>query len=159
MTTTTSQDGEHTSLGRVLPPAGSRLQAGRGRRLRGELLRYTAIGVVMTLAYLALYAVLRPALGAQPANLLAWVLTAAADTAANRRITFGQVGPDGAVRTQVQGMLVFGIGLGLTSGALLVLAALQAHPATWVQAAVLVAANLLAGLVRFVLLRTWVFAR
>ena len=81
-----------------------------------------------------------------------------ADTAANRRLTFGQVGRVGAVRAQVQGMLVFGVSLAFTSGALLALAALAAHPATWVQLGVLIAANLLAGLVRFMLLRNWVFA-
>ncbi len=113
----------------------------------------------MTLAYLLLYSVLRSPLGAQPANLLAWVLTAVADTAGNRRLTFGVVGRVGAGRAQVQGMLVFGVSLALTSGALLVLSALVAHPGTRLQLAVLVGANAVAGVVRFVLLRTWVFVR
>lgn len=131
---------------------------GGAGRIGAQLLSYTVIGMVMTLAYLSLYAGLRPVLGAQPANLLAWVLTAVADTAANRRLTFGRVGRLGAVRAQAQGLLVFAVSLALTSGALLGLASLAAHPATWLQLGVLVAANVLAGLLRFTVLRGWVFA-
>jgi hypothetical protein len=53
--------------------------------------------------------------------------------------------------------VVFGIGLGLTSGALAILHATSAHPRRAVEVSVLVGANLLATLVRFVLLRSWVF--
>lgn len=138
--------------------AGQR-EAGHDGRLRVQLLRYAGIGLVMTLAYLALYAALRTVLGPQPANLLAWALTSMADTAANRRLTFGRLGWAGALRAQLQGMLVFCLSLVLTSGALLALARLAAHPAAWVQLTLLIGSNVLAGLVRFVLLRSWVFAR
>ena len=55
--------------------------------------------------------------GAQAANLVALLLTAIANTAANRRFTFGvrgrrRRGP----RTSSQGLVVFGLGLALTSG-------------------------------------------
>jgi putative flippase GtrA len=116
------------------------------------------IGGVATLAYLGLYAVLRGPLGAQPANAVAWILTAIADTAANRRLTFGISGRSGAVRAQGEGLLVFGLGLAITSGSLGALDALVAQPGRPLELGVLLGANLVAGLVRFVLLRVWVFA-
>ena len=112
----------------------------------------------MTLAYLGLYAVLRDPLGAQPANVVAWIATAIADTAANRRLTFGISGRPGAARAQGEGLLVFGLGLAITSGSLKGLEILVADPSRPLELGVLLAANVLAGLVRFVLLRSWVFA-
>jgi putative flippase GtrA len=125
--------------------------------LLGQLLRFGAIGVASTAAYLLLYVALRGAAGSQLANLVALLLTAVANTAANRRLTFGVRGREGAARHQGQGLLVFGIGLALTSGALAALSALSANPARWVEVSVLVVANLVATLVRFLLLRRWVF--
>ena len=112
----------------------------------------------MTLAYLGLYAVLREPLGAQPANAVSWIATAIADTAANRRLTFGISGRSGAVRAQGEGLLVFGLGLAITSGSLAALDALVAEPGRPLELTVLLGANLVAGLVRFLLLRSWVFA-
>lgn len=123
-----------------------------------QLFWFTGIGVVMTLAYLGLYVALRGAVGAQSANVVAWVATAVVDTAANRRITFGLSGRQGSVRAQLEGLVVFGLGMGLTSGSLLALDAIVAHPTLTFELGVLVVANLLAGLLRFGLLRQWVFA-
>jgi putative flippase GtrA len=97
-------------------------------------------------------------MGAQPANLLALLATAIGNTAANRRFTFGVRGA-GVARHQVQGLVVFALGLALTSGSLWLLAQLSAHPARLVELTVLVLANLVATLLRFVLLREWVFGR
>ena len=123
----------------------------------GQLAWFTLIGVVATLAYLVLYQGLRGVVGAQPANLIAWLVTAVADTSANRRLTFGVSGPEGAGRAQVEGLVVLGLGLAMTSGSLSALDALVPEPGAALETAVLVAANLAAGLVRFVLLRVWVF--
>jgi putative flippase GtrA len=124
-----------------------------------QLAHFTGIGVVMTLGYLVLYAALRATLGAQGANLVAWLLTAVADTSANRRVTFGVSGRNGAARAQLEGLLVFGSGMAITSGSLYALDALAASPpAQLVELGVLVGANVVAGLLRFVLLRSWVFA-
>ncbi|CAN5425057.1 bifunctional glycosyltransferase family 2/GtrA family protein [soil metagenome] len=120
-----------------------------------QLVRFAAIWVLSTLAYLVLFLALRP-LGAQGANLAALLITAIANTAANRRFTFGVRGRTGATRHQFEGLMVFAIGLALTSGSL---AALHyfGEPARAVELLVLVGANLLATVVRFVLLRGWVF--
>src|ERR1700712_5794248 len=72
---------------------------------------FTAIGGVMTLAYFLLYLALRTVLGPLPANYLAWAVTAVADTAANRRLTFGASDRIRQGRAQLEGMLVFSLGL------------------------------------------------
>ena len=125
--------------------------------LTRQLVRFAGIGLASTLAYLVLFLLLRSAMGAQPANLLALLLTAVANTAANRRLTFGVTGRTGAGRHQLQGLVVFALGLGLTSGSLAVLHALSAGVPLGVELGVLVAANLAATVLRFLLLRVWVF--
>jgi putative flippase GtrA len=131
--------------------------AGVPQRLAGQAVRFATIGVLSTLAYLVLFVLARPSMGAQSANLLALLVTAVGNTAANRRYTFGVRG-GGAARHQAQGLVVFGLGLALTSGSLWLLAQVSAAPPRAVELAVLIAANLLATALRFVLLRAWVFA-
>jgi putative flippase GtrA len=126
-------------------------------RFTVQALRFGVVGVLSTLAYVALFVVTRPSLGAQVANFAALLVTAVLNTAVNRRFTFGVRGA-GAGRHQAQGLLVFALGLALTSGSLALVHALAAHPARLVEVGVLVAANLLATVLRFVLLREWVFA-
>jgi putative flippase GtrA len=124
--------------------------------LARQALRFGAVGMLSTLAYLFLFVLLRPA-GAQVANLLALLITAVANTAANRRFTFAVRGA-GATRHQLQGLAVFVLGLAVTSGALAGLAAFVHHPIRALELTVLIAANLVATVLRFVLLREWVFA-
>jgi putative flippase GtrA/glycosyltransferase involved in cell wall biosynthesis len=124
-----------------------------------QLVRFAAIGVLSTLAYLLLFVLLRGSLGAQAANFLALLVTAVANTAANRRMTFGISGRAKATRHQAQGLVVFALGLGLTSGSLALLQQSSPHPDKGVEVLVLVAANLAATILRFVLLRRWVFRR
>jgi putative flippase GtrA len=130
--------------------------AGTSRSLLRQGVYFATIGIVSTVAYLALFLALSGELGSQGANLVALLLTAIANTAANRRLTFGVRGRTRAARQQIEGLLVFGVGLALTSGAL---GALHwvADPSRAVEVVVLVGANLLATVVRFVLLRGWVF--
>ncbi|WP_436524191.1 glycosyltransferase [Actinoplanes sp. HUAS TT8] len=125
--------------------------------LTGQLIRFAGVGVASTLAYLVLYALLRVGVGPQAANLIALLATAVANTAANRRLTFGVSGKDGALRHQMQGLVVFGIGLGLTSGSLALLGAASTEPSRFVELTVLVLANLIATAVRFLMMRVWVF--
>jgi hypothetical protein len=54
-------------------------------------------------------------------------------------------------------VFIVAVGLGLTSGAPAALGWIEPHPARLIELAVLVAANLAATLLRFVLMRSWVF--
>src|SRR5262249_24957915 len=108
-----------------------------------------------TIAYVALFLLFRLALPAQAANVVSLLLTAVANTAANRRLTFGISGRSNAARHQVKGLIAFGLGLALTSGSPAGLG--QAGPRTGVGG--LLGANLVATVIRFLLYRYWVFGR
>ncbi|MFB6524500.1 glycosyltransferase [Streptomyces sp. NPDC056401] len=127
------------------------------RGLARQLLGFCAVGALSTLLYLLLYSAARTAAGPQLANAAALLLSAVANTAANRRLTFGVRGRARAVRHQAQGLVVFAIGLALTSGSLAALGAANAAPGHGTELAVLVTANLAATVLRFLLFRAWVF--
>jgi putative flippase GtrA len=129
----------------------------RGRRLAHEIGRFSVIGVLSTAAYVLLYAVLRGQLGAFSANFVALAVTAIANTAANRRLTFGLTERAGTLRHQAQGLGVFALALALTSAALGVLHIADPHPAQWAEITALLTANAGATALRFVLLKHWVF--
>ena len=121
--------------------------------------RFAGIGVLSTLSYALLYLLLRSPLGAGAANALVLAVTAVANTAANRRFTFGVRGRGGLLRQSVLGTGVYLLTLALTSGALVVLRGLDPHPARAVELTVLIVAGTAATVTRFVALKAWVFAR
>ena len=124
-----------------------------------HLTRFVAIGVLSTLAHALLFLAMRATLGAGLANALALAITAVANTAANRRLTFGVRGREAVVRHHLKGLSVFALGLALTTGALGLLHALDPQPARAVELTVLVGANLCATVMRYLAMRTWVFSR
>ncbi|WP_235916418.1 bifunctional glycosyltransferase family 2/GtrA family protein [Antrihabitans cavernicola] len=132
------------------------LVPGVPRGMIGQLVRFGVVGVASTVAYAILYLMLHGAVGAQVANFLALLATAIFNTAANRAFTFGVRGGDKAAKHQLQGLAIFGFGLLLTSGSLFGLHEWVPSASKHVELVVLVAANLLATLARFVGLR-WVF--
>ena len=148
-----------------LPLADLRSRLGRpplrtgGRRSLTQLASFAGIGSVSTAAYLLLFVALRAEVPVQVANLGALALTAVANTAANRRLTFGIRGRAGSVRAQLQGLLVFAAGLAVTSGSLAVLDAVTSRPTRPREVTVLVVAGVAATLLRFVLFRSWIFRR
>ncbi|MFE0461538.1 glycosyltransferase [Kitasatospora sp. NPDC058965] len=137
----------------ALPVRGVRPAPGPGRQLAG----FAAVGTLSTLAYVLLYLGLRQPLPALAANFLAQGLTAVANTAANRRFTFGVTGTRDALRHQVEGGIAFLIGLGLSSAAVRLLGAVAPDASHGTELVILVLANALATVVRFGLLRGWVF--
>jgi putative flippase GtrA len=139
------------------PRTGARPDPKTSRVLPLQIVSFMAIGIASTIAYVLLYLLLRGFVSAQGANVLGLLVTAIANTAANRRLTFGISGRFHATRHQVKGLITFGIGLALTSGSLAALQAGHAHPVRALEVSVLVAANLVATVIRFVLYRTWVF--
>jgi putative flippase GtrA len=119
----------------------------------GQLVRFGIIGVASTLAYSVLYLLLHSTMGAQAANLTALLLTAVANTAANRAFTFGIRGRTGVARHQLNGLFVFAFGLAITSGSLFALHRFDPTVSKEIELSVLVVANLVATLVRFIALR------
>jgi putative flippase GtrA len=147
-------DDLRAQLGRApLEPATPGVPAGLAR----QVVRFGVIGVFSTLAYLVLFMLLRDPLGSQGANFFTLLLTAIANTALNRRFTFGVVGRQRRTRHQLQGLIVFGLALGLTSGTLALAHSLHSAPPAAVELTLLIAANAVATLMRFLLLRRWVF--
>ncbi|MFD7642829.1 glycosyltransferase [Kitasatospora sp. NPDC059795] len=148
----------HTLAGRGavdLPARVRQAQAPPG--LGRQSVSFAVIGVLCTLAYLLLFLVLRRPLPALLANALALGVTAVFNTAANRRFTFGVTGRRNALKHQLEGGIAFLVGLALTSGAVAALHAASSRAGRGLELGVLVAANAAATVVRFVLLRAWVF--
>ena len=126
--------------------------------MAGPVARFMAVGVASTIAYAALYLALHGGLGAGGANAVALAVTAVANTAANRRVTFGVRGRTGVVRHHARGALVYVLTLGLTSASLASLHRIDARPPRAVELAVLVVAGAFATVSRYIALRSWVFA-
>jgi putative flippase GtrA len=133
------------------------LRARRSGELRRQVGRFVGVGVLSTLAYVLLYALLRQGVDPFAANAVALLTTALGNTAANRSWTFGVTGRDGQVRHQAQGLVVFATALLITTLSLAALRGLDPGAGRHFELAVLVMANLVATAVRFVALRQWVF--
>lgn len=126
----------------------------RARKLlRSQLFRFYLVGGASAGMYLLLFLVLRVYCASQIANMLALLLSAIANTAVNRRFTFGIRGTAGIIRQYLQGLIVFALGMVVTSGALLVLHSGVPEPSRTLEVSVLVAANVIATIVRFLGLR------
>lgn len=153
------QDGPRHAAGSVPRRAAEEAPGNAGRKpasgrkgLLGQLLSFGVVGVISTVAYYVIYVVLRLVMGAQLSNLLALLITQVWNTAANRRHTFGLQTRKGMMKHQASGMIAFVVGLGLSSGLLWLLHHFS-DPARWAEVLVLLAANGIATLVRFITLR------
>jgi putative flippase GtrA len=121
-----------------------RAQSVAGHPMAGaQLARFASIGVISTVVDLGLFLLFRPAVGTM---------------AANRRITFSDRAPFRRRDQLLGGLAVFGTSLALTSLALLAVAGIGETSVTADLIAIVVA-NGAAALVRFVLLRAWVFRK
>jgi putative flippase GtrA len=125
--------------------------------LAAPIARFIGIGIASTAAYALLFLALAGAIGSAAGSAAALALTAVANTAANRRLTFGVRGRRHLGRQHLAAFAVFVIALGLTNGALAVVHGLDPHPSRLIEAAALVLANLAATVTRYVALATWVF--
>lgn len=125
--------------------------------LASPLARFMAIGVASTVAYAVLFLALLNFTSAVAANVVALAVTAVANTAANRRVTFRVRGRARLLRQHAGGAALFAVALGLTSGALALLHHLARGAPKVLELTVLLAATLVATLVRYAALRVWVF--
>jgi putative flippase GtrA len=140
-----------------LPLIGDRGATRERSGLLHQVVRFAVVGALSTVAYALLFLALSGPLGTQGANFTALLLTAVANTAANRRLTFGIRGAEQALRHQGQGLVVFALGWALSAGSLGLLHVMAPTAARSLELAVVVIANLGATVLRFVLLRGWVF--
>lgn len=118
-----------------------------------QLGTFGAIGVVSTLAYVAVYAALRTAWPAGASNAAALLLTAIGNTAANRRFTFEVHGRRGLARDHAAGLVGLGGALVITSASLGALDLVAPRAGRALEVAVLIFANATATAVRFAVLR------
>jgi len=129
------------------------------RPTSSQLIRFAVIGAASAAAYLLLYVLLRSVIGAQVANVIALVVTQVVNTAVNRRLTFGLRGSQGAVGHQLGGLAAFAFGLGLSAGALWLLHRLDPGAGRVAEVAVLVVAQGIATVVRFLTLHAMMTRR
>jgi putative flippase GtrA len=141
---------EPAPAGRHLPPE---------QELAGQLASFARIGVVSTLAYVGLFLALRPVAGAFVANAMSLLVCTVANTVANRMLTFGSRGRRAHRRELVGGVAVFATSVAVTSTVLALLGAVAPGAPVAAELAVLVAANAVAALARFLVLRAWVYRR
>jgi putative flippase GtrA len=132
-------------------------------RLHYPLLRqigtFGLIGALCTAAYGALFWLLSPLMPAVAANALALLATAVANTAANRRFTYGVRGRSGLAGDHLGGLAAFALTLAVTNLSLAALQSLDPVPPRLVELGVLVGANAAATLARFALLKTLIVDR
>ncbi len=129
------------------------------RGILRQLWRFGLIGVASTAVYSLLFWVLRPLVPGVAANTLALVATAIANTAANRRFTFGVRGSEGLAGDQLSGLIALALALATTNVSMAALQAARLAPPRSIELAVLIAANGIATLVRFALLRVLIQER
>jgi putative flippase GtrA len=153
-------------LRRVLASGRLPLEAVRermGRRPAGpglitQVWRFAGVGLASTAVHLGLFAWLATRLpSAQTANLLALLAATVANTAANRRWTFGVRGRRGLGRQHLQALTVFGLTWGMSSLALLLVGTVTPSAGAAVQTVAIAGANVVSTVVRFVAMRRWIF--
>ena len=125
--------------------------------LSTQLVRFAAVGAASTLAYAVLFWALREVLPAAASNVIALAATAVANTAANRRLTFGIRGRERLLGDHAGGLLAFAAALVFTNGAIVAMGLFAPGASRVAEIAVLTAANAIATGVRFLVLRTVLF--
>jgi putative flippase GtrA len=121
-----------------------------------QLLRFAGVGVVSTLGYLFLFVAWRPMLGALGANAVAMAIATLFNTAVHRELSRTR---DGTLRRGRMVLVVaslYAVSLALTTAALLV-ANLVEPGALVPQVVAITAANAVAAIFRFTVLRAWIF--
>ncbi|KID29717.1 GtrA family protein [Prauserella rugosa] len=137
-----------------------RLQPANAVREHPTLARHVPLyvlgGAISTGLQGLLFLLLREPLTAPAANPVAIAITTVLNTEFHRRITFGDVtGPRARQHLQTVGTFLFYACAGTAALGLLHLVADSPTPTT--EATVLVATSLVGGIVRFLVLRSWVF--
>lgn len=135
----------------------SRLAAYASSRLGRQFAWYAAIGMVGTGLYFGLYNLARLRLEPFAANAAAVGLSMGFSFVANRRFTFKRRGRERWIRQAAEFTVVFLTTLAISSAALVVLFSWRSAPAQLEENLALAASTGAVFLIRFALLRAWVF--
>ncbi|GAA1050020.1 GtrA family protein [Arthrobacter russicus] len=127
--------------------------------LRQQIGGFLIVGAICTAASLAIFTALRPLAGTQWANLIALVLTSVLNTELNRRHSWSIRDRRHWFADQSKGLWVMFLALLLTSSSLLLLHTVNPRSTVMDEVLTITAANVLAALTRFLLLRYWIFRR
>jgi len=121
-----------------------------------QLLRFAGVGVISTLGYLFLFVAWRPMLGALGANAVAMAIATLFNTAVHRELSHGSDGLLRRGRMVLVVLSLYAISVALTTGALLIAGVLWSG-ALAPELVAITAANAVAAIFRFSVLRAWVF--
>lgn len=121
-----------------------------------QLLRFAAVGCLGTAVSAVLYLVFRLWWDAAVANLAAIALSTVVSTEANRRFTFDGAAAD-RIREYVQSAATVAFCAVSSSAALVVLVHVVDEPTVLHESLSVAGASVLGGLIRFLVLRNWVF--
>lgn len=132
---------------------------GGGQHLLGQTVRFCLVGGASTIAYVVLYLVFGVLMDKQAANFGALIITAVANTAANRAFTFNVHGGRRLASHHVQGITIFAFSWALTASALSLLRVLNPDAGAVSEIIVLTGANLVGTGIRFIVFRYITFRR
>ncbi len=121
-----------------------------------QLLRFGGVGVVSTLGYLFLFIAWRPVLGPLWANAVAMALATLFNTVVHRELARGSDGQSRRGRLLAVAGGLYGVSLVLTTLAL-VLTHWLAPGALLPELVAITVANVVAAVIRFAALRSWIF--
>jgi putative flippase GtrA len=122
-----------------------------------QVARFASIGIVSTIVFGAMFLLLADRLGVWAADVIALAVCSIANTAANRRLTFALRGRVDRARHYASALALAALPLALNLIVLAVAAGLDVRSRVTLLIALTVA-NAVATVVRFVLLRDWVFS-
>ena len=133
------------------------LKAPAAPRLQRQVVSLAGVGALTTVLHVALFLALRPDLGSLTANAVALAVATPVNTTLNRLATFSVRGRRRLLRDHLQAGAIFLAGLAMTSLALWVFGEIWPDRPALVGVIAVLGANATVTLLRFLLLRAWVF--
>lgn len=137
-------------LGRF--PATARLD----KALVRQVSRFAAMGLASSILQAGIYLIVRIFASASISAAISLVLSTMANTAMNRAVTFDVKQSRGTLPSQAQGVLLLGITWGFQQAGLALIEPLALS--TNLEAVAVVLCGMLGGVLRFTLMRIWMFA-
>ncbi|MEZ5085081.1 MAG: GtrA family protein [Tessaracoccus sp.] len=118
--------------------------------------RFAAMGLASSILQAGIYLLVRVVASASVSSAVSLILSTMANTAMNRAVTFGETQSRGTLVTQLQGVLLLGITWGFQQAGLALIEPLALS--TNLEAVAVVLCGMLGGILRFTLMRVWMFA-